>query len=103
MSTAASPCADPNPCDATNGYCNAVGQNKECSCKRGYTLHADGSTCDEIDECVLGTDSCAHNCTNTVGGYTCSCLSGYTLASDGFACDGNVAHAFLTQLSQYWL
>ncbi|XP_067928026.1 uncharacterized protein [Watersipora subatra] len=81
------PCEDPNPCDATNGYCNTVGDNKECSCKKGYTLNADGSTCDEIDECLLGTHHCAQVCNNTVGGYTCSCESGYSLASNGLDCD----------------
>ena len=87
--TAANPCDNPSPCDDVNGYCNLVNGTEDCSCKRGYTLNAQNSSiCDEIDECLLGIDACAQNCSNTVGGYTCSCEAGYTLDSNGFDCSG---------------
>ena len=86
--SAGNPCDMPSPCDDVNGYCNIHHGEEECSCKRGYTLAADGSTCAETDECALGTDACEHNCTNTVGGYECDCADGYTLSSNGYGCDG---------------
>ena len=42
----------------------------------------------DIDECLIGTNKCEQNCTNTVGGYTCSCSGGYKLSSDGLHCSG---------------
>lgn len=35
-------------------------------------------TCDDIDECTLGTHTCSDDatCINTAGGYTCKCNSG---------------------------
>ena len=44
----------------------------------------------DVNECVLGTDSCAHNCHNTVGSYRCSCNTGYTLNRDRYTCDGTL-------------
>ena len=44
----------------------------------------------DINECKLGTDLCAHNCTDTYGSYRCSCLTGYASASDGISCTGNI-------------
>ncbi|XP_038055917.1 ephrin type-A receptor 3-like [Patiria miniata] len=40
----------------------------------GYDYH-----CQDIDECLKGTDDCHDNagCTNTEGSYTCSCNTGY--------------------------
>lgn len=42
--------------------------------------------CVDIDECALGTDTCAMHatCTNMPGSYTCTCASGWT--GDGFTC-----------------
>jgi len=85
---AAAVCADLNDCDTDNGFCNDVNGTEVCSCAKGYTLNGDGKTCDETDECALGTDACSHNCTNTDGGYNCSCASGYVLDANGFTCNG---------------
>ncbi len=43
-------------------------------------------TCNDIDECNLGTDSCSvyADCTNLVGAYSCSCGAGF--AGDGITC-----------------
>ena len=48
------------------------------------------SCCDCLDEneCMVGDNSCEHNCTNTVGSYKCSCAVGYIVNSNGFNCDG---------------
>ena len=42
----------------------------------------------DIDECRDGRDSCAHNCSNTLGSFTCSCGDGYRLGLDGYSCNG---------------
>ncbi len=57
-----------------------------CTCGSGYTLNVDGHTCDDINECTLGTDNCDANatCANTAGSFTCTCNSGYT--GNGVTC-----------------
>ena len=85
---ASNPCDDPNPCDSTHGYCNVVDNQQQCSCQRGYELNADGSTCDDVDECSTGSAACTQLCTNTAGGYTCSCNDGYWLAVNEYDCNG---------------
>ena len=41
----------------------------------------------DINECDMGTDTCHHNCNNTVGSYICHCDGGYQLVS-GLSCSG---------------
>ncbi|XP_067939805.1 mucin-like protein [Watersipora subatra] len=83
----ANPCEEPSPCDEVNGLCNVEDGQDVCYCTKGYALSSDGVTCEDINECLLNTDACVQNCTNTAGGYTCSCGVGYSLASDGTSCD----------------
>ena len=49
-----------------------------CSCGEGYALDADGGSCNDINECLLGTDDCDQlaSCTNTAGSWTCKCNNG---------------------------
>lgn len=68
------------PCGACslNATCDEskpVGQ--QCTCKSGFT--GDGKTCNDDNECQLGTANCDSNatCTNTVGAFTCTCANGY--------------------------
>jgi len=54
-----------------------------CQCEEGY----EGGACSEdIDECILSTNSCSPDalCTNTWGGYSCTCNAGYE--GDGQTC-----------------
>ncbi len=44
----------------------------------------------DIDECILGIDTCHHICKNTVGSYICTCGQGYRMADNG-TCIGNAA------------
>ena len=55
-----------------------------CECQAGF--NGDGITCDDIDECIVGSHQCSFHatCSNTEGSYTCSCNTGYT--GDGLRC-----------------
>jgi len=58
--------------------CMEVSSGASCYCQPGYTLSADGKSCEDIDECQhFGV--CSQTCTNTKGGYECGCLEGYML------------------------
>ena len=50
----------------------------------------------DVNECVLDTHHCQHQCQNTAGSYVCNCNLGYQLNVDARACDGTdrAAHAF---------
>ena len=41
-------------------------------------MDPNGRNCNDIDECLLGTDDCDEyaTCDNTDGGYTCTCNAG---------------------------
>ncbi|CAI4227162.1 unnamed protein product [Auanema sp. JU1783] len=50
------------------------GDSVECSCRVGYELGPDGTTCVDIDECSSRTPPCQwgmEECVNTDGGYEC--------------------------------
>nr|XP_027308991.2 fibulin-7 isoform X2 [Anas platyrhynchos] len=44
-----------------------------CACPAGYSLLADGKSCEDIDECALSQDNCTQGttCINTGGGFQC--------------------------------
>ncbi|CAG2236072.1 unnamed protein product [Mytilus edulis] len=78
-------CAD-NPC-ALGRTCLdllpadeiSLGRGYNCSnCPLGYNITAD-EKCEDINECLDGTDNCPanSNCTNTDGSFTCNCLAGF--------------------------
>jgi len=73
------PCAG-KPCEH---LCVDFGANDGygCDCYAGYELSADLVSCQDIDECAIGTADCADadGCNNLIGGYTCSCGPGTEL------------------------
>uniref|UniRef100_A0A8B9GDP6 Fibulin-2 n=1 Tax=Amazona collaria TaxID=241587 RepID=A0A8B9GDP6_9PSIT len=82
-------CFHNGPC---KHICNVVEGNVVCSCLSGYTLMADGISCEDINECVTDTHTCQRreHCLNTVGSFKClqelSCQPGYEL-KDGECVD----------------
>ncbi|XP_077138790.1 thrombomodulin-like [Ranitomeya variabilis] len=71
------PC-DPSPC---NQLCVPVLDPPGflCMCSEGYTLAADGKTCEDIDDCATNPNICEHHCTNTIGGFICGCKPGFEM------------------------
>uniref|UniRef100_A0A915BL81 Fibulin-1 n=1 Tax=Parascaris univalens TaxID=6257 RepID=A0A915BL81_PARUN len=64
------------------------GETVECSCRAGYDLGPDGTSCVDIDECLLLVDDCleSQRCLNTPGSFKCirtiSCGTGYVIDSE---------------------
>ena len=56
--------------------------------RKDHSNHVHAKLFSDIDECTLGTDTCAHNCLDIPGSYTCSCRPGYALNADGITCNG---------------
>ncbi|KAI4878331.1 hypothetical protein NFI96_010152 [Prochilodus magdalenae] len=86
-----------NPC-AGNGLCSqqcsVVRGKAQCSCFPGFSLKADGQSCEDIDECVVRSHNCAPGlqCQNTIGSFRCSpkqqrCLTGFTQDPHGNCID----------------
>uniref|UniRef100_A0A3Q1AR84 Fibulin 2 n=1 Tax=Amphiprion ocellaris TaxID=80972 RepID=A0A3Q1AR84_AMPOC len=67
--------------------CTPVGGRPQCSCFPGFSLRADGRTCEDINEC-LSARACQVNerCMNTAGSYVCqrliTCPPGYQINND---------------------
>ena len=81
------PCSDIDECKEDN-LCSQSCENTEgsysCGCQEGYNLDSDGQSCLDINECVLGTNTCSlgsEKCVNTAGGFQCVCLPGYQINS----------------------
>uniref|UniRef100_A0A8C1QCN8 Fibulin-1 n=1 Tax=Cyprinus carpio TaxID=7962 RepID=A0A8C1QCN8_CYPCA len=77
----------------TEDQCKAAGCsqscfNGSCACLEGYKLKADAKTCEDINECLLGSHHCrgGERCINTLGSYRCqrviSCGTGYELTDN---------------------
>ena len=62
----------------------------QVSCSTGYEVNANGMECVDVDECVMGTAGCDHNCTNTEGSFFCFCSDGFSLEADGKTCSGRM-------------
>ncbi|CAH1238490.1 FBN1 [Branchiostoma lanceolatum] len=59
----------------------------ECSCMDGYVVSTSGTSCTDVNECIIAQHGCSHDCSNTDGSYTCTCPTGYKLNSDERNCD----------------
>lgn len=84
-------CPKPRQCGA-NSKCEqscvvtAKGAD-DCSCRIGYTLHPNGYSCMDIDECSFVNDPvCSQKCVNRVGSFSCDCEKGYILRPDLRSC-----------------
>lgn len=57
-----------------------------CLCKTGY--RGDGITCENINECEMGTHMCDAfgACQDTDGSHTCKCHTGFTQGSSSLIC-----------------
>ncbi|KAE8293657.1 Fibulin-2 [Larimichthys crocea] len=79
-----------NPCEG-NGpcaqHCTSVGGRPQCSCHPGFSLMADGHSCEDVNEC-LSAHACQFNerCVNTAGSYVCqrliTCPPGHQINND---------------------
>ncbi|XP_014673762.1 PREDICTED: fibrillin-1-like [Priapulus caudatus] len=83
-----SQCSDVNECLMQPSVCqhadtcvNTDG-SFTCDCSTGYSLLANGNTCININECVIGTHTCTQLCDDWPGSYTCGCMPGYRLESN---------------------
>ncbi|XP_031423456.1 fibulin-2 isoform X2 [Clupea harengus] len=76
------PCAGNGPCAQR---CSVAGGRAKCSCFPGFSLMADGHSCEDVDECLTNTHTCkpSERCVNTVGAFVCerqiTCSPGYQL------------------------
>ncbi|XP_021928594.1 fibulin-1 isoform X7 [Zootermopsis nevadensis] len=69
--------------------CVPVPGSFRCECREGFTLMADGKSCqhdDLPDRCKIN-NPCAHKCLDTGIAIECSCHPGYKLASDERNCN----------------
>ncbi|XP_023285335.1 fibulin-2-like [Seriola lalandi dorsalis] len=78
------PCEGNSPCEQ---QCTPVGGRPQCSCFSGFSLRADGHSCEDVNEC-LSAHACQLNerCVNTAGSYICqrqiTCPPGYQINND---------------------
>lgn len=68
--------------------CVSVLNGYFCRCNEGYTLQADGKTCQANDLCNVVEHGCEFQCVSTPGSYHCICPEGRHLKDDGKTCDG---------------
>uniref|UniRef100_A0A8C6RAX4 Fibulin-2 n=1 Tax=Nannospalax galili TaxID=1026970 RepID=A0A8C6RAX4_NANGA len=74
-------CKDNGPC---RQVCRIVGGAAMCSCFPGYAIMADGMSCEDQDECLMGTHDCSRRqfCVNTLGSFYC--VNHTVLCAEGF-------------------
>ena len=72
-------------CDRHHSICTDTEGSYTCTCETGYWDSAGeydfpGSTCTNLDECVLEEDECSPYaaCTDNEGSYDCQCNTGFT-------------------------
>ncbi|KRK01364.1 uncharacterized protein LOC6533343 isoform X2 [Drosophila yakuba] len=84
-----------NPIEESNEISEEVSEVQPAgkSCNSGFQLSADGTDCQDINECdVEGPEdldnnaACQQQCENTIGSFRCSCAEGYHLLEDQRSC-----------------
>lgn len=82
-------CHRTNTCsDLTRGGCEHHCTNLKdggyiCGCYAGYITAAENpKKCIDLDECMTGSHTCSHICTNLNGTYACSCRDGFALSDN---------------------
>ena len=84
---------DINECEENNGGCSHECFNKVgsfvCKCPEGYELGKDYSTCEDVDECEIMSNSCpnGNKCVNIPGGFNCLCPAGFEELNTGLCKD----------------
>ncbi|XP_037552135.1 fibulin-1 [Nematolebias whitei] len=82
--------ASPSPCRRDQTCVNTVGSYKchsnTMTCPRGYRLSANGSSCEDVDECLIGKKCGNHICVNLEGTYRCECTTGYSFNTNSKLC-----------------
>ncbi|XP_017280304.1 fibulin-1 [Kryptolebias marmoratus] len=82
--------ADPGPCRLGQTCINAVSSficdGTAATCPRGYRLSADGTRCQDVDECLIGEKCGSHICVNLEGTYRCDCRPGFTFSAVSKLC-----------------
>ncbi|XP_035676194.1 von Willebrand factor D and EGF domain-containing protein-like [Branchiostoma floridae] len=76
---------DIDECRLTNHGCHECTNTPgsyNCSCMDGYVVGAGGTSCQDVDECLLDNDVCPYVCINTEGSYYCICPPGYMPETD---------------------
>ncbi|XP_066561969.1 uncharacterized protein LOC136750800 [Amia ocellicauda] len=84
-------CLEVTPCSINNGGCSQICKlgllgRAECSCREGFELLEDNSTCRDVDECADELHRCQQACVNTFGSYECGCGPSYLLSEDERSC-----------------
>ena len=73
-----------NNCDQN---CHNTNGSYDCSCRTGYILDSDNSSCLNINECENNNGGCEQHCEDTTGSYYCECnVTGYALGGDNYGC-----------------
>ncbi|XDB63057.1 hypothetical protein AB1E18_016397 [Capra hircus] len=74
-------CQDNGPCKQV---CRVVGDAAVCSCLPGFAIMADGVSCEDQDECLLGAHDCNRRqfCVNTLGSFYC--VNHTVVCAEGF-------------------